>query len=618
MAPVVAAQSIIYVDVDASGADDGSSWANAFEELDEALEAAESGDQIWVAEGVYYPTDDPDRTESFFLKNGVAIYGGFTGTETSLDQRTPDPDEGGTVLSGDIGESGDDSDNSYHVVTAIDVDNTAVLDGFLVTGGNADGSAPNERGGGLTNYDGVTVTADTEGFPTLRNIAFEGNSASDFGGGMYLNIALGTVVLEDVEFKENEGRRGGGLYTNASIDGEGVEFEENEAAQRGGGAAILGGTVVLRDVEFDSNTAGDDDDPTEPGRGGGFYTQGNPSVTIIDAEFELNACFGTFGDGAGFLGQGGTVNVVNAVFNGNTARAGAAFMTRNVGGAGATLTVTNAVIAGNQGAEETWGIIDLNAETDATISHLTMSGNDGFTAMRFTQDSNVELHNAIVWDNDSDGAPILNEQSDGSLDVDHAIIEGGFADGEAILADDPLFLRAPDDGPDDEWGTEDDDYGDLRLGEGSPALAFGDLDLVPQDDFDLDDDGVTGELLPFDLDGEARVQDGSVELGAYEGTGVFVSSEDGALAVGSLDLAAAYPNPARGLATLVLTTESAERIEVSVYDILGRRVARLHDGPLATGTHPFALDAAALTAGLYIVRASSPSGTATRRVTVVR
>jgi hypothetical protein len=622
LATAAAAQPVIYVDADADGAETGTSWADAYEELDEALEAAPSGSQIWVAEGVYYPTDDPDRTESFFLRSGVEVLGGFTGTETSADQRIVDPDENGTVLSCDIGTIGDPSDNCYHVVTAIDVDNTAVLDGFLVTGGNADGSAPNERGGGLTNYDGGSSSPDTEGYPTLRNVAFEGNSASGFGGGMYLNVAVGTTVLEDVEFKENEARRGGGLYTNASIDGEGVEFEENEAMQRGGGAFILGligdeAIVTLRDVEFDSNVAGDDDTPGEPGRGAGFYTDGNPTVVIIDAEFELNRSIGTFGDGAGFLMQGGTVSVVNAVFYGNTGRAGSAFMTRNVSSS-VSLTVTNAVIAGNQGAETDWGVIDLNQETDATLSHITVSGNDGFAAMRFAGDSNVELHNAIVWDNDFEDAPIVVQQTGGTIDVDHAIIEGGFTDGEAVLAADPLFLRTPDDGPDDEWGTDDDDYGDLRLGDGSPALGFGDLDLVPQDDFDLDDDGVTGELIPFDLDGEARVQDGNVELGAYEGIGSLVSSESGASVVGSLALSAPYPNPARGRAALALTLGSADQVEVAVFDILGRRVVLLHEGPLAAGRHPVALDGAALPAGLYIVRAVSASGTATRRVTVLR
>ena len=135
------------------------------------------------------------------------------------------------MLSGDIGAQGDDSDNSFHVVVAAGVDNSAVLEGFLITGGNADGEAPNNGGGGLTNTDGSAAP----GHPALRNVAFEGNSA-DVGGGMFLAAAAGEVVLEDAEFKENEALRGGGLYSTADIDGEGVEFEENAAAQRGGPA----------------------------------------------------------------------------------------------------------------------------------------------------------------------------------------------------------------------------------------------------------------------------------------------------------------------------------------------------------------------------------------------
>ena len=340
---------------------------------------------------------------------------------------------------------------------------------------------------------------------------------------------------------------------------------------------------------------------------------------MIDAEFELNACLGFFGDGAGFLVQGGTTTVINAVFNGNTARTGAAFMSRNVTAVGgATVNVTNAVIAGNQIAEDSGGTIDLNEETAATLAHVTLSGNDGFSTLRFGANSNVALHNVIVWDNDFEESPILVQQSGGTVDVDHAIIEGGFEGGEAVFSDAPLFFAAPDDGPDDRWGTDDDDYGDLRLQPGSPAVALGDLDLVPQDQFDLDDDGVTTELLPFDLDGERRVQDGAVELGAYEGVGTPISTEPDALVAADLALSASRPNPTRGLATLALTVASAEPVQVAVYDLLGREVLRLHDGPLAVGTHPLAMDASALAAGLYVVRAASASGTATRRVTVVR
>ena len=91
-------------------------WATAYTDLQAALAAAASGDEIWVAAGTYQPTATADRTISFAMKNGVAVYGGFDGTETTRSER--DPVANVTILSGDIGTPGVSNDNSYHVVTA--------------------------------------------------------------------------------------------------------------------------------------------------------------------------------------------------------------------------------------------------------------------------------------------------------------------------------------------------------------------------------------------------------------------------------------------------------------------------------------------------------------------
>ena len=131
--------AVIYVDADAvSGADDGTSWTDAYLDLQSALTdpLLTSGDEIWVAEGIYKPTGDADRTVSFALVSNIDVYGGFDGTETTLGERDPDLHE--TILSGDIA-TGASSDNSFHVVIGA---SDAVLDGFTVTGGNADGSYP--------------------------------------------------------------------------------------------------------------------------------------------------------------------------------------------------------------------------------------------------------------------------------------------------------------------------------------------------------------------------------------------------------------------------------------------------------------------------------------------
>ncbi|MDV7402553.1 hypothetical protein RZS08_64625, partial [Arthrospira platensis SPKY1] len=103
--------SILYVNDDASGNNDGSSWTDAFNDLQDALALAGSCSgvtEIWVAEGTYYPTSGADRNISFSMVNGVAIYGGFDGTETQLSERNWVSHV--TTLSGDIGVPGDNSD----------------------------------------------------------------------------------------------------------------------------------------------------------------------------------------------------------------------------------------------------------------------------------------------------------------------------------------------------------------------------------------------------------------------------------------------------------------------------------------------------------------------------
>jgi hypothetical protein len=125
----------IYVHDSATGANNGSSWTNAYTDLQSALGAASAGDEIWVASGIYKPTATTSRSATFQLSNGVAIYGGFDGTETMLSDR--DWTMNICILSGDIGSIGVDTDNSYHVVTGSYTNSTAILDGFRVVDGRA-------------------------------------------------------------------------------------------------------------------------------------------------------------------------------------------------------------------------------------------------------------------------------------------------------------------------------------------------------------------------------------------------------------------------------------------------------------------------------------------------
>jgi hypothetical protein len=161
--------------VKAGGTGSGTSWADAYGDLQDGLSDAEPCDVIWVAEGTYYPTSDyglgiGDRGKHFRMKNGVKIYGGFPDNGYPyMTERDPNMYE--TILSGDIGVPDNPNDNCYHVFyhpSGTNLDETAILDGFTINGGNADGPYPHYWGGGMYNYYSN---------PTVINCTFRGNSA---------------------------------------------------------------------------------------------------------------------------------------------------------------------------------------------------------------------------------------------------------------------------------------------------------------------------------------------------------------------------------------------------------------------------------------------------------
>jgi hypothetical protein len=234
---------IHYVKWNATGANNGLSWVDAYTDLQSALSTAQSGDEIWVAAGTYRPTSGADRTVSFVLKNGVAVYGGFAGIETQRDQR--DFVTNVTVLSGEIGGAGI-ADNSYHVVVGSGVDNSAVLDGFLVTKGNvydlSDPYVGDPWGGGMYVL---------EGGPDLSNLIFTANSARS-GGGIALDNSYS--ILSNVTFQDNLSESAGGALVVAGAPTfKSVIFNGNDADFNGGGMAISNSNPVLENVTFSGN-----------------------------------------------------------------------------------------------------------------------------------------------------------------------------------------------------------------------------------------------------------------------------------------------------------------------------------------------------------------------------
>ena len=236
---------VIYVDQAVFGSNDGTSWANAYTSLQSGLDAAVSGDQIWVAKGTYKPSSAYDLTNTsryyhFRMKDGVTIYGGFAGTEAVKSQRT-DFAVGGTnetILSGDIGVPDDNSDNCYHIFYHPDsygLTSSAILNGFTIKYGYADGTGTELRGGGMHNGTENNPTIDQCSFlnnfatygggiynitcsPTISNCLFSANTATQWGGGIYNTTNAQTQIVNCLIINNHSNTTGGGIY-NYDVDG---------------------------------------------------------------------------------------------------------------------------------------------------------------------------------------------------------------------------------------------------------------------------------------------------------------------------------------------------------------------------------------------------------------
>jgi hypothetical protein len=196
-----------YVNHAATGTNTGTAWVDAFTDLSSALAVAQPGDEIWVATGTYFPTSGTDRTATFRLKDAVNIFGGFVGVETSRSEREWQVNP--TVLSGDLSKNDNDNvrtdeplrtDNSFHVVTAIDVGSSTILDGFSIVGGNAN-VYPYENGAGLYNE---------RSHLTLSNLSFTHNSALYHGGAIF-NIRSSPTLTHTTVISNYSAQYGGGI-----------------------------------------------------------------------------------------------------------------------------------------------------------------------------------------------------------------------------------------------------------------------------------------------------------------------------------------------------------------------------------------------------------------------
>jgi hypothetical protein len=310
-------QAIKYVKWNATGANNGSSWANAYTDLQNALAAAVPGDTIWVAgtAAISYKPDGAspgNRNLSFPIKEGVAVYGGFNGTETALNQR--DWVANPTILSGDllgndVGFS-NNAENSYHVLTAVGtLTNAAVWDGFVIRGGNANGS-------GIDSYGGALVTASNQS-PRIANCTFIHNNAGFAGGAIALTPSApgATLLLVNCKFINNNAVYGGGLSAGqfSAADIFNTRFVQNTAAT---GSAIYAGnsSVNLVNGLINGNT---DNSATD---GGAFYIENSALAAVKNCTFtHNNSTADATGGAIKEKATAGSVAVENSIFWNNMA-----------------------------------------------------------------------------------------------------------------------------------------------------------------------------------------------------------------------------------------------------------------------------------------------------------
>ncbi|MDR1974904.1 MAG: hypothetical protein LBQ31_09635 [Bacteroidales bacterium] len=206
--------------VKSGGTGVGTSWSDAYGDLQDAIDGAIAGDTILVAEGTYKPSRIPagyfpphsdQMSYAYYLKHGIVILGGFpnSGTPAITDR---DPYVHTTILSGDGVFPSDRSDNLYHVLflngTPSEVD-TTVIDGFTVSGGNANVSpAASQSGGGI--YISTNVNPFIHAPLIMRNMIFKDNFSTQKGGAVY--AAGSNIIIENSVFRNNKSNAGGAIH----------------------------------------------------------------------------------------------------------------------------------------------------------------------------------------------------------------------------------------------------------------------------------------------------------------------------------------------------------------------------------------------------------------------
>ncbi len=440
----VCSGDIIYVDCDAPGANDGTSWENAYTDLQLALSDAVSGDEIWVAAGTYKPTSGTDPGIYFPMKDGVDIYGGFAGAESSLEQRNWSANE--TILSGDIGVIDSNSDNSFNVICGAD---DARLDGFTVSGAYA-GAAMYNHSCNLTvanctfknnsSYTGGAVYNNGSN-PTVINCVFTGNSG-EIGSGI-LNEGSSPTIINCSFCGNTAGFSGGGIhnsfYSSPVITN--CTFSNNSVTSTyldSGGGAIYSeiySRPVITGCTFSSNWA--------VVSGGAIYNTHDCNTVITDCNFTGNWVINR-GGGAIYNDDNSKLTITDCMFLDNSADSGVGGAVSNIN---SNLTMERCILYNNSVGELYFGGAVYNHQADATFNDCKFIHNQAYFGAAIENDDcgNITVTNC-VFSRNYDGSAIYHSSS-GYLTVENCSFNrmyigspGGIkSDGGSLIVKNSIF-----------------------------------------------------------------------------------------------------------------------------------------------------------------------------------
>lgn len=462
------AGKVIFVDDYGPPNGDGTSWAKAYRYLQDGLAAAQAGDEIVVAHGSYWPDQnmgDPngsnDQYATFELKNDVIIKGSYAGSGKP-DPNARDFELYKSILSGDLfgNDTGglDDpsrNENSFHILTGIETNASAILDGFTIRAGNANTAGDLPYGGGMLAINGS---------PTIANCTFTGHSAYAGAGACFLNES--SPRLTNCTFTGNYAEIGGGLVASlCALTITSCTFTGN-SAEVGGALAGVACTLNLTDCTF-INNSGD--------WGGAFYNESNNefgSATLINCVFRSNNC--SYAGGAMHEAISKS-SLYNCLFTGNSSS--------QYGGAmyywfDSSTHLFNCTFSGN------------SAPNGNAIACNTPEGYEP------PPPSTVQLSSCILWDGSTQ---IFNDNNSVIL-INYSDVYGSWP-GTGNIEADPCFVDA-DNGDchlKSEAGRwEPNSQSWVKDGVSSPCIDIGD----PDSDW-------RGELWPHG---------GHINMGAYGGT----------------------------------------------------------------------------------------------------